>query len=45
MEIMARNYDPPYRPNTHWVELGMAPRTESLEQAIYSNVTIGVRRP
>lgn len=44
-EIMARNYDNLYRPSTHWVELGMAPRSESLEQALYSNVTIGVRRP
>lgn len=43
--IMSRNYDPIYRPDTHWVELGMAPRTESLERALYSNVTIGVRRP
>ena len=43
--IMTRNYDPLYRPAQHVVELGMAPRAESLEQAIYSNVTIGVRRP
>jgi hypothetical protein len=44
-EILVRNYDKIYRPTTHWVELGMAPREESLEQAIYSNVTIGVRQP
>lgn len=44
-EILVRNYDKIYRPGTHWVELGMAPREESLEQAIYSNVTIGVRQP
>ena len=44
-EIMDRNYDNIYRPSVHWVELGMAPRAESLEQAIYSNVTIGVRSP
>lgn len=44
-EIMARNYDNLYRPSTHWVELGMAPRSETLEQVTYSNVTIGVRRP
>ena len=42
-EIMVRNYDPIYRPNVHWIELGMAPREESLEQATYSNVTIGQR--
>ncbi len=44
-EILLRNYDNIYNPSTHWVELGMAPRSESLEQAIYSNVVIGVRRP
>jgi hypothetical protein len=44
-EVMVRNYDPLYRPSTHWVELGMAPRSETLEQAIYSNVVIGVRQP
>lgn len=44
-EIMSRNYDNLYRPSTHWVELGMAPRSETLEQVSYSNVTIGVRRP
>lgn len=44
-EILVRNYDKIYRPTTQWVELGMAQRQESLEQAIYSNVTIGVRQP
>jgi hypothetical protein len=44
-EILVRNYDRLYVPDVHWVELGMAPRAESLEQAIYSNVTIGVRQP
>lgn len=44
-EILVRNYDNIYRPSVHWVELGMAPRAESLEQAIYSNVKIGVRSP
>lgn len=44
-EVMVRNYDNLYRPSTHWVELGMAPRSETLEQALFSNVTIGVRRP
>ncbi len=43
--ILARNYDPLYLPGTHWVELGMAPRAESLEEATYSNVRIGVRQP
>ncbi|HSF17432.1 MAG TPA: hypothetical protein VLK65_17955 [Vicinamibacteria bacterium] len=45
VEILSSNYDPIYRPNPHWVELGMAPRAESLEQAIYSNVMIGIRQP
>jgi hypothetical protein len=44
-EIMALNYEPVYNPSTHWIELGMAPRRETLEQAIFSNVSIGVRRP
>jgi hypothetical protein len=43
--ILVRNYDRLYLPDTHWVELGMAPRSESLEQAIYSNVRIGIRQP
>ena len=44
-EIVALNYDPIYNPSTHWIELGMAPRRETLEQAIFSNVSIGLRRP
>jgi hypothetical protein len=43
--ILVRNYDRLYLPDTHWVELGMAPRSESLEQATYSNVRIGIRQP
>ncbi len=42
-EVLVRNYDAPYRPGTHWIELGAAPRNESLEQAIFSNVRIGTR--
>lgn len=44
-EIMVRNYDPIYSPSTHWIELGMGPRNETLEEAIFSNVRIGVRSP
>lgn len=44
-EILARNYDNHYLPSTHWVELGMGPRSETLEQVLFSNVEIGVRRP
>lgn len=43
--IMVRNYDNVYRPNQHVVELGMAPRFETLELVTFSNVVIGVRRP
>ncbi len=43
VEIMTRNYDFPYVPATHWVELGGAPRNETLEEAIFSNVLIGTR--
>ena len=42
-EILVRNYDPIYRPSTHWIELGMGPRDETLEQVTYSNVRIGTR--
>ena len=44
-QVLVRNYDNLYRPSTHWVELGMAPRSETLEQVSFSNVVIGVRRP
>ncbi len=42
-EILVRNYDPIYKPATHWIELGMGPRDETLEQVLYSNVRIGTR--
>ena len=43
VEILTRNYDLRYAPSTHWVELGCAPRNETLEEAIFSNVRIGTR--
>ncbi|HXV59425.1 MAG TPA: hypothetical protein VEK15_01940 [Vicinamibacteria bacterium] len=43
VEILTWNYDNPYDPSTHWIELGGAPRNETLEQAIFSNVRIGKR--
>jgi hypothetical protein len=43
VEILTRNYDFPYAPSTHFVELGCAPRNEPLEEAIFSNVRIGTR--
>lgn len=42
-EILNRNYDRPYTPNPHWVELGNCEREETLEQAIWSNIRIGTR--
>ena len=43
LEILKRNYDRPYSPNPHWVELGNCDREETLEQAIWSNLRIGTR--
>ncbi|MGH9322014.1 MAG: hypothetical protein ACRD3V_19275 [Vicinamibacteria bacterium] len=43
VEILTRNYEPLYQPSRHWIELGGAPRSETLEQAIFSNVRIGTR--
>lgn len=42
-EILNRNYDRPYSPNPHWVELGNCDREETLEEAIWSNLRIGTR--
>ncbi len=33
-------YDPPYRPELHTVEMGVAARAESITDAVYSNVRI-----
>ncbi len=33
-------YDPPYRPSNHTVEMGIAARAESITDAVYSNVRI-----
>jgi hypothetical protein len=32
-----------YRPSTHWIELGVKDRKESIIGVIYSNVKIGPR--
>jgi hypothetical protein len=34
-------YDRPYRPTTHFIEMGIAARSESIVDAVYSNVRIG----
>jgi hypothetical protein len=43
IEILNRNYDAPYHPKVHWVELGQCDRDETLEKATFSNVKIGSR--
>ena len=42
-EILNRNYDRPYTPNPHLVEIGNCDREETLEEAIWSNLRIGTR--
>jgi hypothetical protein len=42
-QIMSVQYGREYNPQVHRIELGAAPRAETLEEAIYSNVRIGVR--
>jgi len=43
-QIMGVQYGREYNPQVHRIELGAAPRAESLEEAVYSNVRIGVRQ-
>ena len=43
MEIMSLGYNRTYAPNTHFIELGIGERGESVIDAIYSNLII-VRR-
>ena len=43
MEFMSLGYNRPYEPNTHFIELGIGERGESVIDAIYSNLII-VRR-
>jgi hypothetical protein len=42
-EIMSLGYNRPYQPETHYIELGVQERHESVIDAIYRNLTI-VRR-
>ena len=42
-EIIAERYGPPYRPQVHYVELGVEERQESVIGAVYSNLRIGRR--
>lgn len=43
VEIMQIQYNRPYLPNTHFIELGIAERNESVIDAVYSNIIIGTR--
>ena len=43
MEQFSQNYTNIYRPATHWIELGIESRKESIVGIVYSNVKIGVR--
>ncbi|MGH9319324.1 MAG: hypothetical protein ACRD3V_05470 [Vicinamibacteria bacterium] len=42
-EILSLGYNRPYQPGTHWIELGVQERHESVIDAIYRNLAI-VRR-
>lgn len=42
-EAFSQTYDNIYRPSTHWIELGIQERKESIIGVVYSNVKIGVR--
>jgi hypothetical protein len=39
--MISQRYANPYRPDTHWVELGIEERSESIVGTIYSNLVIG----
>jgi hypothetical protein len=41
--VILAGYGRTYRPNTHWIELGIAERAESVVGAVYANVRIGRR--
>jgi len=43
VEQFAQTYDNIYRPATHWIELGVQERKESIVGITYSNLKIGVR--
>ena len=43
LEIMQVRYNRPYEPNTHFIELGISERGESVIDAVYSNFAV-VRR-
>jgi hypothetical protein len=42
-EAFSQTYDNIYRPSTHWIELGIQERKESIIGVVYSNLKIGVQ--
>ncbi len=41
--VMRASYGPAYRPEEHWIEMGVEERAESIVGVIYRNVRIGRR--
>ena len=41
--IMRTNYGPHYRPNQHWIEMGIEERAETIVGIVFRNVRIGPR--
>ena len=41
--IMRTGYGPTYRPSTHWIELGIEERAETIVGVVFRNVRIGRR--
>ena len=40
---MQTNYGPQYRPNQHWIEMGIEERAETIVGIVFRNVRIGPR--
>ncbi len=42
-QIMRTSYGPHYRPNQHWIEMGIEERAETIVGLVFRNVSIGPR--
>ena len=42
-QIMRTSYGPHYRPNQHWIEMGIEERAETIVGLVFKNVSIGPR--
>jgi hypothetical protein len=42
-QVITTNYGPTYRPEDHWIEMGVEERAESIPGVVYRNVRIGRR--